>query len=438
MALQQLEKKPVPPGQTALAIAINNQMEGHQGNNDRTISRIRDCLSHNTCLHHTLHLAQHIISFLEEPVEGTLIGYGWYMLLSYNPNNMTEFGYILLAGGATFGAVVELMKLKKRITHQDYETYRVIKQAIAGGLDGANFLQSFMKPNNQGVAGGMGVCVALASIKTVVELYRDRPIFHSRIGKSVNYIADAIFNLAMGAGIAALLFQLILGFNTNYVPPSIIWLTTAAIAAISLIANIVKQYYRNEVEVPRSYRVATITTALLYGAFLAFIFLIAELDIVDDIKPNNIFKDYQFGLVIAAAALFGTLVAVKKMILDIKEERHHQQMSYQSELGHPIHYRAPAEDVELGAEDLTQESSCTDQCPNIFSPVKRCVASFWHSNNEQRIEGYEQIIDEQSEGICSRIARTAYSCWPVKQSAHYAAVSADADDDNGLLTMRRA
>ncbi len=424
MALQRQEAQPL--------LHTNGREDNHDLLSLR--QRIFQALSHSTCLHRTGHIVKHIMSFLEETLEGALIGYGTYMLLSYNPDNVTEWGYILLVNGASFGAAIEFMEMIGRVRHQDYETYRTIKQAIAGALDGANFFQSFMGQNNRGVLGGYGVCLGLATMKSYVDLRQHRPFFRSRNGKAVKYITDGLYSLAMAAGIGALLFQLALGFNNNYVPPSVIWLTITGIAVTNLIATFVRQYSRNDVEVSKKYVAATIVTALFYGAALALFGLIGQLDIIDDTKPagDDSFSNTQFGLVIAAAALFGTIASIKKVALDIQEDRYHQLMAsnYHAHAMHNATDSSDEEDDQIEL-DIDEESNCRSRFSKLCAPAKDCVASFWHSNAQGTDEsGYEQI-DEVAEGCGSRIARYIAALPPFRPTSS----SQRSDGANPLLDV---
>lgn len=372
------------------------------------------------------------IEFVAEPLEGAVLGYTTYLLYAYNPKNETKYGYGVLGLEACIFASVEALEITHRLSKDKYEIFRLLKLAMAGALDSANFLQSFMPTNNRGVMGGGAVFVSFTSMKFLVEHYRHKPFLRSKTGLVIKYSSDIVYYTAMGAGISALLQQLYSGLASNP-PPAVSWPITGAFAITTLAANLVKKHDANRAEISVAYRTAHVISALLYAVSIGAFSMTLALDIISDIVKSGDIKDRWFYESLAAALALSTVVAYKKIALDIKEEhRHHHQTDV-----------ALLQSVGINGDDeqAPQEPATSSNLfYNLYSQAKNYCAGFWPNSNTA-----------QNRRICDLLPTESLTSWQEQCSANrwwpfsskpattlIAPLPVDDDNPNDLPYMKRS
>lgn len=309
----------------------------------------------------SLLISKHAFAVFEETTEGFSVAYSIYLIPAADPNFDTRWAYLFVAFGGISGGINEICHLTKTLSAKKHEQYRIILETLAGASVAGVFAEDFIGTTTLStVLTGGAIAFTLATSESLLEIFRDKPFFKTKVGKVTQYGLGSAYNLLMAAGICDYLFSICEGFYT-VVPLPIKYGVTATFSLLNVTANLpaVKNLDKKNI----FYHPTQLFRASQYGCEISLFLFIFFLDIYTDIQKSQEISNKVFYSFLTASLFQGFLVIVNKLFTDNKHEHEHEEMS----------------EIEPEKAPARKTSSFS------LATLGACCHSFWHWGKKQRI-----------------------------------------------------
>lgn len=301
--------------------------------------------------------------------EGLSISYGFTDMLFHDEKFQGPWGYAILAAGGLASLITEVLYHKGVIGVHKFHKFRIVEEAIAGAVVAAIFTQNFFPEDWQTVAIGMAITVALASIKSTLEILRTRKTHQSKFHIVSDYVLGSIFSGLMGAGIADYLFYICEGFGSP-VDNRITLPITGALALGNVFAELpINKVSGEDTKHHLCYHPARTYRAGIFSGDISLFLVIFLFDIIDTATHSTDVKNSVFAIVITLAALQFLRTFVNKLVNDKKEE-------------HELH-EAPHAHVDEEKPLLEEHKKAIENKPLLESHEEKPLLVF-HKEAEQK------------------------------------------------------
>jgi hypothetical protein len=267
-------------------------------------------------------LSGHTLHVLFKALEGASIGFTNYSILAHYPGFQSPYGYIYVSAAASLNMCTKMLHINGHVSDKYYELHRIIKEIVENASIAAVFIEDFLpKEEKSSVAVGASAFILLATAKSLVEVFKEKPFFKKLIGKATEFSIETVYGLLVGAGISDYIFRVYEGFG-NETSLEVKYGTTAALSVASCLAQlpITKSPSQNKI----GYALGHIGRSAFYGSGLTPFTIILIFDLAFSfqemlkVEDPTDFSDAFFNAVLAFSILLGTAAALNKAFSERK------------------------------------------------------------------------------------------------------------------------